>query len=96
MNLAEKLDDFAGALTVAISCAPNDYPEFVYSDYIKNKADLLKLWSEIEPRLKRDLDKAAYITQRLHEGFEAYDAGDKEAGEQAMLDIYNLHPKKLR
>jgi hypothetical protein len=96
MNLAEQLDRFTGSITTAISHAPDDYPEWQYTDYSKNKANILNLWSEIEPRLKRDLDKAAYIARRLREGFEAYDAGNKEYGKQAMLDIYNAHPDRLR
>jgi hypothetical protein len=96
MNLVEKLDRFACAVTTATSCAPDDYPEFVYTDYAKNKANILTLWSEVEPLLKRDLDKVAFISQRLREGFEALDAGKKEEGRQAMWDIYNAHPDKLR
>ena len=96
MTLAELLDRFAGSLTTAISHAPDDYPEWRYTNYLQNKEKLLQLWSEIKPRLKRDLDQVAYISQRLTDGIAAYDAGDKPAGKKAMLDIYNAEPDKLR
>jgi hypothetical protein len=96
MRLAEKLDNFNGAVSIAATDAPDRYPDWRSTDYVRNKADILNLWSEIKPLLKRDLDKAAYVTQRLDEGFAALDAGNKEDGQQAMWDIYNLHPKKLR
>jgi hypothetical protein len=96
MSLAEKLDHFTGEIAVATMNAPDDYPENLYSTYETNKAKALQLWSEIQPRLKRDLEKASFISQRLREGFEALDAGKKEAGRQAMWDIYNAHPDKLR
>lgn len=96
MPLSEVLKDFAGAVATALACAPDDYKEYSYDNYENNKADIFDLWSKIQPGLKRDLDKAEFIDDRLRAAFAAYDKGDKDTGQRAMADIYNLQVKKLR
>jgi len=96
MSLSEKLADFAGSISIAITNAPDGYPEWTYTSYEQNMAEIREEWAYIKPRLKRDLEQVAFIDQKLAEMFQAYDAGDKEAGEAAALAIYNLEVKKLR
>jgi hypothetical protein len=96
MSLTERLADFAGAVSGAATHAPDGYPEWSYETYETNMADIKKLWAEIRPQLKRDLEQAAFIDSTLQEAFTAFDTGEKEKGQLAMWDIYNLGVKKLR
>lgn len=95
MSLKERLEDFAGALTVAVD-APDDYPFPEFQSYESNMADLKELWTEIRPQLKRDLEQAAFIDAKLVEMRAAFDAGDKDTGRRAVWAIYNLKVEKLR
>lgn len=96
MALQEILADFAGALAVASTDAPDDYPEWGYTTFESNKADLRSLWSEIRGKLKHDQDQIIFIDSKLKEAILALDAGEKEIGRSAILAIYNLDVKKLR
>ncbi len=95
MSLTEKLRDFAGALAVASTDAPDDYPEWGYTTYESNMADLKELWAEILPKLKKDLEKTAFIDDKLQEAFAAFEAKEKDTGRKATLAIYNLDVKNL-
>src|SRR5580693_1185608 len=102
MPLKERLMDLEGAIGKAASCAPDAYPEHVlevlgYSMsemHAYKMADIKELWSEIRPQLKRDIDKVAVIDEKLKTAFAAFEAGNKESGQNAMWAIYNLHPEK--
>ncbi|MFJ3055912.1 hypothetical protein [Herbaspirillum sp. NPDC087042] len=96
MSLTERLADFAGAVGGAATNAPDDYPEWSYATYETNMADIRQLWAEIFPKLKRDIEQAAFIDLKLLEAFAAFEAGEKDKGQLAMWDIYNLQVKKLR
>ncbi|OFA06689.1 hypothetical protein [Duganella sp. HH101] len=96
MSLKEKLLDFSGALTTATNHAPENYPAWSSWTYETNMADLKELWAEIRPKLKKDIDQVKFIDGKLQEAFAAYDAKDKEKGQDAILAIYNLDVKTLR
>lgn len=95
MSLKERLEDFAGALTVAVD-APDNYQFPEFQNYESNMADLKELWAEIRPQLKRDLEQVELIDAKLVEMRAAFDAGDKDAGRKAVWAIYNLKVEKLR
>jgi hypothetical protein len=95
MSLKERLADLAGALTSATN-APDEYPFPEYVNYESNMADLKALWAEIRPQLKRDIEQSEFIDGKLKELFEAFDAGNKEAGRKAAWALYNLNVEKLR
>ncbi|MES3021238.1 MAG: hypothetical protein V4857_06590 [Pseudomonadota bacterium] len=96
MTLKEKLIDFSSSLVGATNYPPNDYPEWGFWTYETHMADLKELWATIRTLLKKDADKISLIDQRLHEAISAFDAGDKEAGVKAILDIYNLEVRDFR
>jgi hypothetical protein len=96
MSLNDRLTDFAGALAVAATDAPDDYPDWGYTTYESNMADIKVLWAEIRAKLKRDHEQVPFIDDKLQEAFTAFDAGEKERGSKAILAIYNLEVKKLR
>ena len=96
MSLVERLTDFEGAVGGAAAHAPDGYPETSFRTYESNMADIRELWSEIKPRLRRDLGLARFVDEKLKEAFSAFEAGQKDIGQQAMWDIYNFGVKKLR
>ncbi len=110
MNLREKLLDLEGAAGGIATYAPDEYPEWDPRNYSISKPDIEELWAEIQPKLKRDLDKAQDVAQKIKEGFEALDnylanitrgeAPDhklRERGRDAFWHIYNMHlPRTLR
>jgi hypothetical protein len=77
--------------------APDNYPEWDKYGFRRHREDLLSLWSEIKPRLKRDLDKAAFIEEHLMLAIASFDRGEREPGQSLMVEIYNvLNLHKLR
>lgn len=96
MSLNERLRDFAGALAIASTDAPDNYPAWSYNTYENNMADLRACWADIRPKLKRDADKVEFIDRMLQEAFAAFDNKDKETGSRAIFAIYNLGVKGLR
>lgn len=95
MTLKERLEDFAGALSIAVD-APDGYQFPEFQDYESNMADLQNLWAEIRPQIKRDLEQVEFIDAKLLEIRAAFDAGEKDQGRKAVMAIYNLKLAKLR
>ncbi len=93
INLKEKLADLAGSLAI-ITSAPYGYPDFI--TYEINKADIIDLWSQIKPALKRDLEQAQTIDSKLANMFDAFESGDAQAGRDTAWALYNMNVKKLR
>jgi hypothetical protein len=96
MSLQEKLRDFVSSISLAMTCPPDEYADWSYWTYETHMADIRGLWSEIHPKLKRDLDGAKFVDNKLREMFEAFDDGDKQRGRAAACDIYNFDVNKLR
>lgn len=96
MSLIERLRDFAGALAVASTDAPDAYPAWSYNTYENNMADLRACWADIRPTLKKDADKVEFIDRMLREAFDAFERKDKARGSKAIFAIYNLGVKSLR
>jgi hypothetical protein len=92
----EKLLDFAGALAVALTGAPDSYPDFSYATYEGNVAELRESWAIARLNIKSDIDKASFIDTTLEQAIAAFDAGDKARGRNCILAIYNLGVKDLR
>ncbi|MYM32228.1 hypothetical protein GTP58_28225 [Duganella sp. CY15W] len=57
--------------------------------------NLKELWTEILPKLTKELEKAEFIDGKLQEAFAAFEAKEKDKGRKAILAIYNLDVKKL-
>jgi hypothetical protein len=77
--------------------APDNYPDWDKLGYPDHRNELVSLWAEIRPRLKRDLDEATFIDEHLKLALESFDRGDREPGQSIMFKIYNvLNQKKLR
>ena len=93
MSLREKLTDLSGALA-SITRGPDAYPSSM--SYEGNKADIIELWNEIKPKLKRDLEQAEIIDRKLAEMFGAYESGDVQGGRNVAWALYNMNAKKLR
>lgn len=96
MSLIERLKDLSGAVAAAASDAPDDYPEWSYHTYAGNMEDIMDLWAQIRPQRRRDASKIPWIDAKFQEPFDAFAAGEKEKGRQAMWDLYNLEIGDLR
>ena len=95
MALLETLNAFVGAIAVATTDAPDEYPS--WSDgYQAHMADLKGLWAKIRPQLKYNLDEAAFVDAKLQEMVNAFEAGNKAAGRAAAWSLYNADVGKLR
>jgi hypothetical protein len=79
-SLTEALSLFKDNVVGGTIRAPDNYPDWNTRGYAGHRADLLELWAEIKPRLKRDFDKAAYIDEHLSEALECFDRGEREPG----------------
>ncbi|KCX93032.1 hypothetical protein J572_4268 [Acinetobacter baumannii 1499986] len=100
MSLKEKLGELEDALLTLAHCAPDDYNEWrleyfptqeaIHEEEIK---DLRALWSEIRPKIKKDLVKADYVGVKLQEMMDAFDKGDKDEGKKIageLADLYDI------
>ena len=96
MTLSKLLDDFIVSITGATTRAPDEYPAQGAWTYESNRADILELWSQILPKIKKDIEQANFVDLKIKEAFAAFDEGDKARGRQALWDIYNAKPERLR
>ena len=90
MSLGETLERFAENVVGGTINAPDNYPEWNTLGYARHRSELLRLWGEAKPRIKRDLDKVAYIDEHLTLAIECFDRGDREPGQSLMVKIYNV------
>lgn len=88
-KLDEALQLFKESVAVATGRPPDQYPDWD-PGWADHSADLLQLWSSVKPRLKRDLDKAELIDQKLAAAMESFDSGQREPGRSLMFEIYNI------
>ena len=95
MPLAEKLEDFAGAIGLAATRAPDDYGTSQWN-YVENMTDIRELWAEISALIARDREQVDFISQKLEQMFSSFDAGDKDGGRSAAWAIYNIRVRRLR
>jgi hypothetical protein len=96
-SFSETLEIFTDTVVSGTLRPPDNYPDWNTRGYAGHREDLLNLWAEIRPRLKRDLEEAAFIDEQLKLALESFDRGDREPGQSIMFKIYNvLNQKKLR
>jgi hypothetical protein len=96
-SLARTLSIFKDYVVGGTISAPDNYPEWNTRRWAGHREELLSLWADIKPRLKRDLDKVAYINEHLALAIESFDRGEREPGQSLMLKIYNvLNLNRLR
>jgi len=98
MSLREKLGELEDSLVTVMHCAPDDYNEWllkylptqeaIHEERIK---DLRELWSEIRPKIKKDLVKADYVGVKLQEMMDAFDKGDKSEGQKIARELADLY-----
>jgi hypothetical protein len=90
MSLPQTLTLFTENVVGGTIRAPDNYPEWNTRRWAGHREDLLSLWADIKPRLKRDLDKVAYIDEHLALAIESFDRGEREPGQSLMVKIYNV------
>ena len=89
-SLAKTLQLFRENVVSGTIDAPDNYPEWDKLGYARHRSEMLGLWAEIKPRIKRDLDKVAYIDEHLTLAIECFDRGEREPGQSLMVKIYNV------
>jgi hypothetical protein len=104
MFLKEKLGELEDSLVTVEYCAPDNYNEWLLKYFPTQEAiheermkDLRELWSEIRPKIKKDLVKADYVEIKLQEMMDAFNRGDKDEGKKIageLADLYDI--TKLR
>ncbi|WP_060465550.1 hypothetical protein [Acinetobacter sp. LMB-5] len=104
MSLREKLGELEDSLVTVMHCAPDDYNEWLLKYFPTQEAiheerikDLRELWSEIRPKIKKDLVKADYVEIKFQEMMDAFNRGDKDEGKKIageLADLYDI--TKLR
>ncbi|EPO5217623.1 hypothetical protein ACUN8M_001775 [Acinetobacter baumannii] len=100
MSLKEKLGELEDSLVTVEYCAPNNYNGWLFEYFPTQEAiheeqmkDLRVLWSEIRPKIKKDLVKADYVGVKLQEMMDAFDKGDKNEGKKIageLADLYDI------
>ncbi|HEO1798134.1 TPA: hypothetical protein VAM14_003273 [Acinetobacter baumannii] len=100
MSLKEKLGELEDSLVTVEYCAPNNYNGWLFEYFPTQEAiheeqmqDLRVLWSEIRPKIKKDLVKADYVGVKLQEMMDAFNRGDKDEGKKItgeLADLYNI------
>ncbi|WP_282297026.1 hypothetical protein [Stenotrophomonas sp. PS02289] len=101
-KLSEKLLDLSGSVLSSIY-APDSYSDLLVEiwgtmemAYQQNKETVFENFEEVKSLIKRDADTVLLIEERLMEGFNAFDRGDKELGRKIMLGIYAMQLGNLR
>lgn len=57
--------------------------------YLLHRQLILEDWAAIKPKLKRDIERAASIEERLVRAIECFDRGERQPGRSLMMEIYN-------
>lgn len=96
MSLREDLQNFVDSIGAAGSNAPDEYAEWSSWTYETHMTDIKGLWAFIRPQLKRDLEQAEFVDNKLQEMFAAFDAGEKDKGRKVAWALYNAEVVKLR
>ena len=89
-SLAETLSLFKDNVVGGTIRAPDNYPDWNTLGYTRHRAELLRLWGEVKPRIKHDIDKVAYIDEHLALAIASFDRGEREPGQSLMVKIYNV------
>ncbi|EXC26048.1 hypothetical protein J552_4579 [Acinetobacter baumannii 951631] len=98
MSLKEKLGELEDSLVTVEYCAPNNYNGWLFEYFPTQEAiheeqmkDLRVLWSEIRPKIKKDLVKADYVEIKIQEMIDAFDNGEKIEGRKIARELADLY-----
>jgi len=89
MKVAGVVADFLGAVSGIATNGPDEYPDWSYRSFEKEKAEIEAVWPKIRAKLGDDTETIALVEAKIAESFAAFAAGDKERGRDAMWAIYN-------
>lgn len=90
MRRQEALQLFSDCVVGATVRAPDNYPEWDTGGYRFHRADLLSMWEIVRNGTQHDLDKVAFIDDRLAQALASFDRGERQPGQRLMFEIYNL------
>ncbi|MDM0109325.1 hypothetical protein QTH97_30645 [Variovorax sp. J22R24] len=95
MGFTEILEDFAACVAVAARVAPDRYPGWS-SGWKGNLEEMMSLWNEIRPLLRRDVEQAQRIDSVLQEMVCVAEAGDTSGFQRAARALHGFDLLKLR
>lgn len=96
MSTKKLLLDLAGSIATATTDAPDEYPDWLPKTWKIHKEDIEELWAQIRPKLRRDLEQANILDQKIAAMIVAFDNGEKIIGRKIAWDIYNSRIEGLR
>jgi hypothetical protein len=95
VGLPESLNDFAACVAVAVGTDPDAYP--AWSDGFKaHFAEILLLWAEIRPQLRRDADQVDRIEVVMQKMAAAVEVGDLVNFREAARTLLAMDVSRLR
>jgi hypothetical protein len=95
VGFLESLNDFAACVAVAVGISPDAYP--AWSDGFKaHFAEIMLLWAEIRPQLRRDVEQAQRVDIVLQKMAAAVEVGDAGGFQEAARTLHRLDVSKLR
>ncbi len=89
-SLAKKMQFFRENVVSGTINAPDNYPDWDKLGYARHRSEMLGLWAEIKPRIKRDFDNVAVIDEHLALAIASFDRGEREPRQSLMVKIYNV------
>lgn len=98
MTLREKLGILEDSLVTVAQCAPDDYSDWLL-EYFPDQAaihkermkELQELWSDLKPKIKKDLVKIDYIGEKLQEMIDAFNKFDNVEGKKIARELADLY-----
>jgi hypothetical protein len=88
-KLDQSLQLFQDSVASAMVHSPDKYQAW-HPGWPFHRDDLLQLWADVKPRLKRDLHKVALIDEKLAAACESFDRDQREPDRSLMFEIYNV------
>ena len=62
----------------------------------EDMSEVLDLWKKIKPKIKKDLEAAELVDQKINAMFIAFEQGDNEEGRDIAYEIFDLDIEKMR
>ncbi|MEG2750147.1 MAG: hypothetical protein RR939_12265 [Acinetobacter sp.] len=103
MSFKENLQFLADRLLAIHTYSPDQYPSWRLEYYNNAKeifdedmSGVLDLWKKIKPKIKKDLEAAELVDQKINAMFIAFKQGDNEEGRDIAYEIFDLDIEKMR
>lgn len=103
MSFKQDLENLAGLILRISIHSPDQYPAWKLEYYNNAKeifdedmSEVVDLWKKIKPKIKKDLEAAELVDQKINAMFIAFEHGDNEEGRDIAYEIFDLDIEKMR